>query len=158
MGDGLADRLTHDEQRIDVRQNRRGDLVGVNRDQEEAGPAIYPLAQSLALLRQQVMRLIHLMRELLEFGRPVAVTLVPGVLREVVDDAVGGRRDAASAAGVTLHNAVPADLPAVPMDYGRLRQVFENLIDNAMHAPAVRSITVGAREIVQAGHRMHGGR
>ena len=109
------------------------------------------LAEFAAGIRQQVMRLIHLMRELLEFGRPVAVTLVPGMLREVVDDAIGGRADAAHAAGVALHNAVDADLPAVSMDYGRLRQVFENLIDNALQqAPAVRRITIAAHAIVQA--------
>jgi PAS domain S-box-containing protein len=110
------------------------------------------LAEFAAGLREQVVRLIHLMRELLEFGRPVAVTLVPGVLREVVDDAIGGRAEAAGAAGVELHNAIEAELPVVSMDYGRLRQVFENLIDNAMQqAPAVRRITVAARQIVDAG-------
>jgi PAS domain S-box-containing protein len=107
------------------------------------------LAQFAAGLRELVMRLIHLMRELLEFGRPVAIRLVPGSLRDVVEDAVGGRVDVAREAGVTLHNEVDAELPAVSMDYGRLRQVFENLIDNALQqAPALRRVTVAAREVV----------
>ncbi len=108
------------------------------------------LSEFAAALRQQVMRLIHLMRELLEFGRPVAVTLVPGVLREVVEDAIGGRAEAARAANATLHNEVGAELAAVSMDYGRLRQVFENLIDNALQQPSVRRVTVKAREVVRA--------
>jgi PAS domain S-box-containing protein len=110
------------------------------------------LAEFSSGLRQQVVRLIHLMRELLEFGRPLAITLTPGALQDVADDAIGGRQEAATAAGVTLHNTVGAELPAVPMDYGRLRQVFDNLIDNALqHAPAVRNVTIGARAIVRAG-------
>ena len=103
-------------------------------------------------LRQQVVRLTHLMRELLEFGRPVALALVPGALHDVVEDAINGRARAAAEANVVLHNAVPANLPAMPMDYGRLRQVFENLIDNALqHAPAVRHVTVTARQLLHAG-------
>ena len=103
------------------------------------------LEQFAAGLRQQVNRLTHLMRELLEFGKPVAVTLFPEALSEVVEEAVIGRAHAAAEAQVTLRNAVDPLLPAVPMDRGRLRQVFENLIDNALHAPAVRTVTISAR-------------
>jgi signal transduction histidine kinase len=82
----------------------------------------------------------------------VAVALLPGALHDVVEDAINGRAHAAAEANVTLENAVPAGLPRVPMDYGRLRQVFENLIDNALqHAPAVRHVTITAREVTRAG-------
>ncbi|MEK6371267.1 MAG: PAS domain S-box protein [Acidobacteriota bacterium] len=104
------------------------------------------LEQFAAGLRQQVTRLTHLMRELLEFGKPVAISLFPEALSGVVEEAVIGRTHAASEAQVTLRNAVDPLLPAVPMDRGRLRQVFENLIDNALqHAPAVRTVTISAR-------------
>jgi PAS domain S-box-containing protein len=104
------------------------------------------LQEFAAGLRQQVTRLTHLMRELLEFGKPVAVSLFPEALSEVVEEAVIGRARAASEAQVTLRNTVDPLLPAVPMDRGRLRQVFENLIDNALqHAPAVRTVTISAR-------------
>jgi len=104
------------------------------------------LEQFASGLRQQVTRLTHLMRELLEFGKPVAIALFPEALSEVVEEAVIGRAHAASEAKVVLRNAVDPLLPAVPMDRGRLRQVFENLIDNALqHAPAVRTVTISAR-------------
>jgi signal transduction histidine kinase len=40
------------------------------------------------------------------------------------------------------------------MDRSRLRQVFENLIDNAaQHAPAVRNVTIGATLVTRAERR-----
>jgi PAS domain S-box-containing protein len=101
-------------------------------------------------LRELVMRLTHLMRELLEFGRPVEITPEPGSLHDLIDDVVRSRAAAATSARVTLRNTVDRTLPAVPMDRERLRQVFENIIDNALqHAPSVRTVSVGAEEVVQ---------
>ncbi|MCU1246749.1 MAG: histidine kinase [Acidobacteria bacterium] len=96
-------------------------------------------------LRRQVSRLTQLMRELLEFGRPVAIVLAPGALAGVIAEAVAGRAQSAREAGVTLHVAVDEALPEIAMDGSRIRQVLENLIDNAIqHAPAVRIVTVAA--------------
>lgn len=104
-------------------------------------------------LRELVSRLTHLMRELLEFGRPVEIRPEPGSLHDLLEDVVRSRAAVASRARVTLRSTVDETLPAVPMDRERLRQVFENVIDNAIqHAPPVRTVTVGAAEI------NHGGR
>jgi signal transduction histidine kinase len=101
-------------------------------------------------LRRQVSRLTQLMRELLEFGRPVPIVLAPGALPEVIGEAVAGRARAARAAGVTLHVAVNEMLPEIAMDGSRIRQVLENLIDNSIqHAPAVRNVTIAALESAQ---------
>ena len=103
-------------------------------------------------LRELVQRLSHLMRELLEFGRPVEIAPEPGSLHDLVDDVIRNRTPAAIEAHVTLRNTIDGTLPDVPMDRQRLRQVFENVIDNALqHAPAVRTVSVGAKEIVQSG-------
>jgi signal transduction histidine kinase len=105
-------------------------------------------------LRRQVSRLTHLMRELLEFGRPVPVVLAPGALTDVIAEAVAGRARTAREAGVTLHVAVDEMLPEIAMDASRMRQVLENLIDNAIqHAPAVRNVTIAAMESSQSGSR-----
>jgi len=112
------------------------------------------LAEFSAGLRQQVTRLTQLMRELLEFGRPVPIVLTPADLQPVIAEAVAGRTNAARDAGVTLHTALPDPLPEIEMDRGRMRQVLENLIDNAVqHAPAVRNVTIAAVEGVQGGRR-----
>ena len=103
-------------------------------------------------LRELVNRLTHLMRELLEFGRPVEISPEPGSLHDLVADVIRSRTAAAAKAHVTLRNTIDRTLPAVPMDRERLRQVFENVIDNALqHSPPVRTVSVGAEETAQMG-------
>lgn len=102
-------------------------------------------------LREQISRLTQLTRELLEFGRPVTNTPLPASLAELIDEVFTSRARAAADAAVTLRSTIDPHLPAVTMDRHRLRQVFENLIDNAVqHSPAVRNVSVGATQIVHA--------
>jgi PAS domain S-box-containing protein len=89
-------------------------------------------AECGATLRQEVNRLVHLMQELLEYGKPAALSIERGNVNEVVSEAVESRRSAADVAQVEIRNAMTADMPALLMDPSRLRQVFENLIDNAI--------------------------
>jgi PAS domain S-box-containing protein len=89
-------------------------------------------AEFSATLRQEVNRLVHLMQELLEYGKPAALSIESGDVTEVVGDAVESRRSAARAAQVGIRNAMTAKMPALLMDRSRMRQVFENLIDNAI--------------------------
>jgi PAS domain S-box-containing protein len=110
------------------------------------------LTELSSSLRELVVRLTHLMRELLEFGRPVEIAPVPGSLHDLIDDVVRSRAASAAKARVTLRNSIDRTLPAVPMDRERLRQVFENVVDNALqHAPPVRTVSIGAEEIAQGG-------
>jgi PAS domain S-box-containing protein len=98
--------------------------------QEEMSQPGY--AECGATLRQEVNRLIHLMQELLEYGKPPALTIERGNILEVVREAVESRRPAAQASGVDLQTTLTAAMPTLLMDRSRLRQVFENLIDNAV--------------------------
>ena len=69
----------------------------------------------------------------------------------MVEDAIGNRAEAARARSVTLQNDVDAALPTLSMDYGRLHQVFENLIDNALQQPSVRRLSIKGRQVMHAG-------
>ena len=105
-------------------------------------------------IREQVARLTHLMTELLEFGKPVRVTKVPGTLPELIAEVIATRTDLANKSGVTLRNAVDENLPSMAMDRPRLRQVFDNLIDNAIqHSPSGGTVTLFATEARRAGRR-----
>jgi len=112
------------------------------------------LEELAAGLRQQITRLTHLTRELLEFGRPVAITPVPDSLSDLVREVVQSRTATATAANVRLLGTIDPAMPLIPMDRPRVRQVFENLIDNALqHAPPVQTIRVDARVVVRADQR-----
>jgi PAS domain S-box-containing protein len=103
-------------------------------------------------LRREVNRLIHLMKELLEYGKPPALSIERGSIADVVDEAIHSRRSAARAAQVSLKNLLNGDVPTLLMDRSRLRQVFENLIDNAVqHSDAGGEVVVSHSLVEQAG-------
>jgi signal transduction histidine kinase len=112
-------------------------------DTLESGVASPTEEQELRdLLRSQVRRLSTLMQDLLDYGRTPQLRLVMGSLGPVVDFVVRGCQAQADRAGVRIHTQVPADLPPTPIDAGRLGQVLDNLLLNALqHAP--RGSTVG---------------
>jgi PAS domain S-box-containing protein len=101
-------------------------------------------------LRREVTRLTVLMQELLDYGKPTALQLAPASLHDVVGNAM---RDAPlRQADIVVRNDVPADLPRLQLDASRMRQVFENLIENAMHhAPPKSEVRVSASLVEHAG-------
>jgi len=98
-----------------------------------------------ALLRAQVRRLSRLMSDLLDYGRPPQPTLRRGGLRDVVQRAVLLCAEASRQGGVSVEIDLPATLPEVERDPGRLEQAFQNLIANAIqHAPAGSVVRIGS--------------
>jgi PAS domain S-box-containing protein len=109
-------------------------------------------AECGATLRQEVNRLIHLMQELLEYGKPPALTIERGNIDDVVHQAVNRRRPAGHAAGVEVQNTMSPGMPTLLMDRSRLRQVFENLIDNAIqHSDPGGTVCVTGEVVDHAG-------
>jgi PAS domain S-box-containing protein len=100
----------------------------------------------MGLLRSQVKRLTNLMTDLLDYAKPPALSLTRGSLATVLHRAVVACRGAATEAGVDLEEDVSRELGDVERDEGRLEQVFQNLIANAVQlAPRGSAVLVTAR-------------
>jgi len=105
-------------------------------------------------LRQEVNRLVHLMQELLEYGKPAALSIERGNVQDVVSEAVESRRSVARAAQVEIRNTMTAPMPTLLMDPSRLRQVFENLIDNAVqHSDPGMTVHIDGGVVDHAGRQ-----
>jgi len=111
-------------------------------------------AECAATLRQEVNRLIHLMQELLEYGKPPALHIERGDIRDVVSRAVESRRAAARGAMVEIQNGMTRPMPNLLMDRSRLQQVFENLIDNAIqHSEPDSLVRISGAVVEHAGRQ-----
>jgi PAS domain S-box-containing protein len=101
--------------------------------------------QYASLLRNEVARLTTLMRDLLEYGRPAQTELEPGRLGDVIQRAVRLCSLRAREGGVELVTQIDPDLPLVSMEAGRLVQVFQNVVENAVqHSPSGGQVTISA--------------
>ena len=103
------------------------------------------------LLRAEVGRLNDLMQSLLEYGHPSSTVLVDGQVGDVIRRAIRACTPIATRSRVTVVDAA-GELPAVRMDAGRLVQVFQNLIENAIqHAPPGSEVRVSAERSREGG-------
>jgi signal transduction histidine kinase len=100
------------------------------------------------LLRAEVERLSHLMKELLEYGRPTAAELEPGSIREVVQRGVQSCERQAAASGIALAQDLELSGATMPVDAARMVQVVQNVVQNAIdHSPRGSGVRVSAREV-----------
>lgn len=98
------------------------------------------------VLRREVERLRHLMKDLLEYGSPPRLEKVPTRLRHVVAEGLRACDVDAERAQVTLANDIDASLPEVHADPLRLAQVVQNLVHNAViHSPPEGQVIVTGR-------------
>jgi signal transduction histidine kinase len=108
--------------------------------------------QHISVLRGEVERLCRLMQELLEYGKPSSLELTHEPVGPLVDSAIRACRPAADAAGVTVNAHIPP--VSLHADATRLTQVFQNLLDNAIHhAPPGSAVSLDIEEIRSSGHR-----
>ncbi|MGZ3448485.1 MAG: PAS domain S-box protein [Polyangiales bacterium] len=104
---------------------------------------------SAEAIQRAATRMNSLIQDLLDVARIEAGTLAiePHELAAgpVMVEAIDGQKARASAAGLSLHAQLRDDLPEVWADHGRLLQVFENLLGNAIKfTPSGGYISVGA--------------
>ncbi len=103
-------------------------------------------AEMIAVLRREAGRLVALMQELLDYGRPAVKTRLPDSLEGAVGDAVAACRELVGKYNVELVNRARG-LPPVVMDRNRIVQVFQNLVANAIqHSPTGGQVLIEAQE------------
>ncbi|WNG40766.1 PAS domain S-box protein [Archangium minus] len=106
----------------------------------------------VSVLRREVSRLNELMRGLLTYGRPSSTELIPCTLSSVLAEAVDATSALAREREARVEVQVEQGLPRVPMDPGRLAQVFQNLLANALqHSPCGASVRLTARRLQDEG-------
>lgn len=97
----------------------------------------------VAALREQVDRLTQLMTDLLEYGKPPRFIFSRADLRNIVPQAIRSVLPQAAQKQVSIGTSFSADVPDVMLDKGRILQVLENLLDNAInHTPVGGAIQV----------------
>ncbi|MBN2404346.1 MAG: PAS domain-containing protein [Coriobacteriia bacterium] len=91
-------------------------------------------SEAASVIKQEIDRLDRVIKALLDFGRPSRPTLMATAVTDVLSDVVLFTRRFASQSHVQIEEQYPAQLPDVIADADQLKQVFVNLISNAVQA------------------------
>jgi PAS domain S-box-containing protein len=97
------------------------------------------------VLQGEVRRLSELMHQLLDYGKPQRLDLATVPPDEVMAMACTACGPLADRSGVAIVLEVGPGLPLLQMDRGRIAQVFQNLLENAIqHSPRGSSVVLRA--------------
>ena len=88
------------------------------------------------VIKHEIDRLDRVIKALLDFGRPAAPSLRPVVLPDLLEEVVLFTRRFAGRSGVDIVEEHADAIPEVMADPEQLKQVFVNLISNAVQAMA----------------------
>jgi two-component system NtrC family sensor kinase len=88
----------------------------------------------LSMALEEVQRLIDLVQRMLDFYRPSSETVAAVDLQEVLDDVLSLTGKRIQHGGVMVHRDAAAPLPAVSGMANQLKQVFLNIVINAVEA------------------------
>ncbi len=92
------------------------------------------IREAAGIIKQEIDRLDRVIKALLDFGRPSTPTLVRTDVGSVLDDVLLFTKRFASAANVNIVQVSEDDLPPVLADPDQLKQIFLNLVTNAVQA------------------------
>ncbi len=90
--------------------------------------------EAAAVIKQEIDRLDRVIKALLDFGRPSKPTLLQTDIEQVLQDVLLFTGRFAKQADVKIEYALAGDLPRVTADPDQLKQVFLNLVTNAVQA------------------------
>ncbi|MHB8965087.1 MAG: two-component system sensor histidine kinase NtrB [Coriobacteriia bacterium] len=114
---------------------------------EDSGCDRDRVLEATSVIKQEIDRLDKVIKALLDFGRPSKPQMRLTRVRDVLDDVVLFTRRFAGQSSVTIEEPPGEELPLVRADADQMKQVFVNLISNAVQAMESTggTITVDAR-------------
>jgi two-component system NtrC family sensor kinase len=90
--------------------------------------------QKLRMMEQETLRVRKIIRNLLDFSRQRAPWMQPGDVVQPLRETVLLLHGAAEGASVSIIEEYPASPVTVNMDHNEIKQVFINIVNNALHA------------------------
>jgi PAS domain S-box-containing protein len=116
----------------------------------ERSPSDEPDRPRLEAIARQARRIRDIVQNLLSFSRQTDFHLEPVDLNHVLQEALGLIRLRLKIAGIVIKEHYAEDLPPLLVDPGRMKQVFLNLITNALQAmPLGGTLTVSSELVGQ---------
>jgi two-component system sensor histidine kinase HydH len=94
----------------------------------------HPYREQLRIIVDQVAHMENLLREMLDFTRPLELKLGQQDLGNLFGDVMALASLSAKESGVSLNAELPPEGLSVRADGGRLKQVLLNLVQNAVQA------------------------
>jgi two-component system NtrC family sensor kinase len=102
----------------------------------------------LEAIARQAIRARDIVANLLSFSRQTEFHREISDLNQVLQDALGLIRLRLKISGIVIREHYAMDLPPILMDTGRMKQVFLNIITNALHAmPKGGKLTVSSEQV-----------
>jgi signal transduction histidine kinase len=101
-------------------------------------PHASTLSADLQVIQSEIGRLTLLVDQFLDFARPKRPEVSPQKLQEIMEETLLCVRAEARHRGIRIYKTWPSDLPVVWVDGAQIKQVFLNILLNALQATPSR--------------------
>jgi signal transduction histidine kinase len=120
----------------------------------ERMPPTDPMREELGLIQEEASRARDIVRDLLQFSRQRDFSPESTDVKTVLEQVVAMVRRQGGLSAVTVEERYAPELPSVELDVSRIKQVFLNIINNAVYVmPNGGSLTIRT-EAVESGVRI----
>ena len=127
-----------------------GHTVLLSRSLPEEDPSV----ENLHIIENETMRARDIVRNLLDFSRQESLSMKKASIKKIMDDTLTLLRKQAELANVEIRHRYEEDIPAVHVDVNQMKQIFVNILNNAIHAmQAGGLLTIGIKAVKPDGRR-----
>lgn len=115
-------------------------IGGFSKQMERNLDAENPDQKKLGIIIKETSRLESMVREMLDFGKPLVLNRSGVQLNDIVEDCVAILEPEVKEAGVRLKVQSDPSLPPISLDVPRIKQVLLNLVVNAIQASSAGAV------------------